>query len=66
MQAELDAINASLARINSLVSTQKKASARYDDQMLESQGVSDISMELKGPKVPRVSDDVGTKVFHSM
>ena len=70
LQSEIDAINASLSRINSLVSQQKEKTLRSQQSCIEeSHGTvsDDISMELRGtlPSV-RVHDQVSSKLFKTM
>ena len=67
LKAEIDQINQSLARINSLVNVQKVASERGQQNLLESQNPNDISMELKAKaQSVRVHDAVSSHLFKTM
>ena len=65
--SEIDSINASLKKVQGLVSLQKQQHLKTQQSFMESQSAADISMELKGPPPQtRVHDTVGKNLFETM
>ena len=67
LQSEINNINASLKKINGLVSSQKAQKDKKYESFLEAKSSTDISMEFSDPpKQTKVNESVCSELFETM